>query len=102
MGARGCKHKPARIVTRYSVLGDVEVTGPDYRNWWRTDGVCEYGNCTELLCPVCGCGQGGWGPMECPCEDWIGYHDMRREPVPAAVKPSAARPGRRIHRRRIR
>lgn len=87
---RGCRHKPATIVTQYDDILEMEITGPEYRNWWAR-GVCEYGNCTELNCPECGCNQGGWGPVACPCEDWKPWRAMRSQPVHAAVKPSVAR-----------
>lgn len=87
---RGCAHKPTTITSKYIDWLDEEITGPDYTSWWAK-GQCEYGNCMELLCPVCGCVQGGWGPVDCPCEDHIPWPDMRHHPVHAAVKPSAAR-----------
>lgn len=99
MGRR-CRHQPTarRIIT----IGDDSFEGPDYRGWHETQGVCEYGNCVELNCPVCGCARGGWGPVGCPCQDWIGYRDMRAE-RPAAVKPSlAARTQRRRRTRSLR
>jgi len=86
---RGCKHEPTTIITTCdSVFG--ELTGPDYGNWWA-HGVCEYRHCHELNCPVCGCSKGGWGPVGCPCQDWVPWHAMRAQPMHAAVKPSARR-----------
>lgn len=87
---RGCTHRPPAIKTEYIEFLGKDVTGPDYASWW-TLGECEYGNCGELLCPECGCVQGGWGPVECPCEDWIPWRDMRRSVSHAAVKPSIRR-----------
>ncbi len=51
-------------------------------------GVCEYGNCVEFLCVICRCSSGlGYGPADCPCDDTVGFHDMRRK-LHVAVKPS--------------
>lgn len=95
---RGCTHEPTQLVTKWDALSGEMVTDPDYGNWW-VRGVCEYGHCVELNCPVCGCNQGGWGPVYCPCEDWKPYRAMRRQPRPTPVKPSVRRfrPSRRHH-----
>lgn len=95
---RGCKHEPTETVTMRDVLLGEMMTVPDYTSWWAR-GTCEYGHCVELNCPVCGCNKGGWGPVACPCEDWKPWPDMRRQPRPTPVKPSAARfrPSRRRH-----
>lgn len=70
---RKCSHRPP--------------PGADWNKWW-VRGQCEYGGCEEFNCPICGCYTGmGWGLMDCPCEDWIGYHQMRSKPA-VAVKPS--------------
>lgn len=55
---------------------------------WVVRSVCEYGRCTELVCPVCGCnGWGGWGDIDCPCDDTVPFHGERRR-QPVARKPS--------------
>jgi hypothetical protein len=86
---RGCNHRPEATTIITDFNGE-EIAGPDYGNWW-VKGTCEYGYCMELNCPVCGCNQGGWGPVGCPCEDWIPWPDMRHQPRPTPVKRSAAR-----------
>lgn len=91
---RHCRHLPT--ATRiYPFAGGFE--GPDFTGWY-VKGVCEYGTCVELNCPVCGCNLGGWGPIDCPCEDMIGYHAMRQK-AHVPIKPSVAgrRPSRRRH-----
>lgn len=98
MGIRHCRHEaPAHMLEPVEVMGG---GGDVYRHrngkpillpkpeWW-IQGTCEYGNCVEFCCPVCRCNSGGgFGPVDCPCQNWIGYHDMRKAPVPVAVKPS--------------
>lgn len=98
MNRYGCDHKTTSTVTEWDDLLGGEVTRPDYTNWWG-QGSCEYGNCTELLCPACGRNQGGWGPVDCPCQDWR-PREQRAAVGPNHVKPSALRHGRRPHRRR--
>ena len=101
MGIRHCRHKPPEHMLR--TVTDPFGDGDVFRHsngkpvllpcseWWVT-GTCEYGNCVEFCCPVCGCNSGGgWGPVDCPCEDWIGYHAMRKAVAHAAVKPSLRR-----------
>lgn len=67
---------------------------------WAVQGTCEYGNCVEFCCPVCGANRyGGFGPVLCPCDDGVQYHDMRRKPS-VAVKPSLRTNGVRSRRPR--
>lgn len=87
-----CKHEPAQI---YEVFADwydpPESLGwrPDTRDWY-VDGTCEFGHCLTLNCPVCGANSGGgFGPVNCPCDDTVAYYAMRRKPR-VAVKPSVA------------
>lgn len=93
---RSCSHlrkghaEINRDMVRLFLLGldnDFEPPPP-----WHVEQPCRYGNCMELLCPVCGCYRGGWGPVDCPCEDWICWLDMRSKPR-APVKPSDRRVG---------
>jgi hypothetical protein len=100
MARRHCAHKPT-AVTQIDDLHGGEFTGPDYEHWWL-QAPCEYGRCTELLCPVCGGAQGGWGPLECPCQDWRPRRDQRAAVGPCPVKPSVLNRTRRRHRRRTR
>lgn len=97
MGYRRCKHEPPGPPKTY-VLLDMEYQGPDYTDWWAY-GTCEYGHCVTLNCPVCGCNSGGgWGPVLCPCDDTVAYHDMRRRPkIP--VKPGISTRRRRPNRK---
>lgn len=75
---RKCRHKPPTVRS----VRDSEQLDPQHFR-----GVCEYGNCLEFLCMTCGCNNGGgFGPMLCPCEDMIGFHDMRRK-IHVAIKP---------------
>lgn len=76
---RRCRHEPPTVRSdRRS-----EQRDPQFLR-----GICEYGNCMEFRCLTCGCFSGmGWGPMDCPCDDTVGFHDMRRKPR-AAIKPS--------------
>lgn len=112
--SRRCKHVP----DVYRVFPDPDRTWPvgcdmhrltvnlepqTIPDWmaWCVEGTCEYGNCLEWRCPICGCHNGGGiGPMLCPCEDWIGYHDMRRTPHPSPRKASLGVYGRRRRRTR--
>lgn len=74
---------------------------PDYDGWY-VETTCEWGNCVELRCPVCGRMRMGWGPMDCPCDDWRVCPGMRRR-RPVAVKPSDhRRPSKRMAGRRKR
>lgn len=87
MSYRCCKHKPTGR-KMYDLAG-MSFEGTDYTDWW-IHGVCEYGNCVNLDCPVCGCNSGGgWGPIDCPCDDTVPYYDMRQQ-TPVAVKPSVS------------
>lgn len=38
---------------------------------WRIETTCQWGNCLEIWCGVCGRYSGGMGPVGCPC-DWDG------------------------------
>lgn len=102
---RRCKHTSGktRLVGAHNTHW---WTGPpvETEDWqdWVVDGRCEYGRCVEWNCPICGCNRyGGYGPVDCPCDDGIGYHDMRRKPkVP--IKPSVHRNGAKQQARRRR
>lgn len=107
---RACRHEPTKTrVYDPGILGSIigrpvkPFTGPDYDGWFvsgRFGGTCEFGNCTEVYCPVCGCNKGGWGPMSCPCDDTIGYREMRRKPHVAVKKSAAGRAKRHTNTRR--
>lgn len=106
---RTCRHKaPPEMLTTVRRLGD--PAGDVYRNddgtpvlvagdAWYARGICPFGGCVELRCPVCGCVKMGWGPVNCPCT-WRGdYPAMQLRPHHAAVKPSLLT-SRRIRRRK--
>jgi hypothetical protein len=56
-------------------------------------GVCEYGNCSEGYCPQCGAVSYAEGPILCPCDDTIMFHEQRKAVGPNFVKPSLRRRG---------
>lgn len=67
---------------------------------WARHGRCEYGRCFELQCPICGANKyGGWGDIDCPCDDRVPNHEERRR-AKVAVKPSLGTNGKRRRRRR--
>lgn len=69
-------------------------------NGWAEHGTCEFGQCIEFICPVCGCNKyGGIGSMMCPCDDMVPNHEERRK-TKAAVKPSLRTNGLRRRRQR--
>lgn len=82
---RSCRHQPSTTRVLDTPWGALVV--PDTRDWYVDGGLCEYRRCVEFDCPVCGCMRGGWGPMDCPCDDLHGYREMRRKRA-VAVKPS--------------
>lgn len=85
---RQCRHKP-KTTRLYRPPWGGTFVGPDYSGWHVDAGYCEFGNCLEYACPVCGCIGAGVGPIGCPCDDGVGYREMRRK-RPVAVKPSVA------------
>lgn len=98
---RTCSHEPTttRLITiddasplrarSMQTRGLVEEEVPDYTGWY-VEGICPYGQCRELRCPVCRCVRMGWGVIGCPCTDDSPYPDMRRLPLwqHARIKPS--------------
>lgn len=89
---RRCKHVSgvSKMIDVGTPLGE-EPSYVELKDYWgdgyAAERKCEYGNCMEFCCPVCGCNKyGGVGPIGCPCDDTVAYHDMRRKP-PVAVKP---------------
>lgn len=100
--SRHCKHVSgiSKRIALWDDSGDTVIVHDWWGDGYAVDGTCEYGNCVESNCPVCGCNKyGGWGPVECPCDDTVGYHEMRRKPK-VAVKPSLRTNG--VRRRRSR
>ena len=99
--SRHCKHESG--VSKQVSLWDDGKPMMVHDYWgdgYAAEGLCEYGNCVEFNCPVCGCNKyGGFGPVLCPCDDTVGYHEMRRKPK-VAVKPSLRTNG--VRRRRSR
>ena len=98
-----CKHTSGRT-REYNIewrqdRPPILVKSEDWVDW-VADGTCEFGNCLEFVCPVCGCNKyGGMGPIECPCDDTVPNHEERIKPK-VAVKPSLRTNGARRRRRR--
>lgn len=104
MGRR-CKHtsgKTTMVNINFDPAKPPDLVETEDWSQWATEGVCEYGHCVEFNCPVCGCNRyGGFGPVMCPCQDWIHYRDMRAKPK-VAIKPSLRTNGvRRRNSRRV-
>lgn len=62
--------------------------------------MCVWGNCEEHYCHGCGRYQGGFGPVECPCDPERGH--CTKSEAPKVPSPYRRSQGRRRHRRAAR